>query len=145
MPPGSPSRSARRTPVTPAGHRPPAPSLATHSGAAQGAPHQPGPSRPAPRGLERAPGTVRTTATPLSRAVAAALRHIADLAGVDGRAAFVERGRIDQMLREVVGRLPEGSDRAGAAAAVRVACAHLVAGDTEDAYLALLTARDMLS
>ena len=55
------------------------------------------------------------------------------------------RTAADRQLRAAlnrhVGRAGEG---APAVAAVRVACAHLAAGDLEWAYLSLLTARDQL-
>lgn len=88
------------------------------------------------------------TASPLRRAVVAAIIRLDD--GADGPIATTTRRRIDQVLRDAVDRHlervgddpPEGA--IAAVPAVRVACAHLAAGDLEDAYLALLTARDLL-
>jgi hypothetical protein len=74
--------------------------------------------------------------------VSAAIGRLDD---VDGASALEVRRRIDRMLRDALERHLESTDDAGAAVpAVRVACAHLAAGDLEDAYLALLTARDLL-
>ena len=86
----------------------------------------------------------RSAASPLLRAVAAAVAALDD---VGGTVSLTTRRRIDQMLREAVDRHLDrvGEDGPVAAVpAVRVACAHLAAGDLEDAYLALLTARDLL-
>ncbi len=91
-----------------------------------------------------APRRPRSSALPLLRAVSAA---VASLDGVGGTVSLTMRRRIDQVLREAVDRHLERVGEAGPVAAVpaiRVACAHLAAGDLEDAYLALLTARDLL-
>ncbi len=83
-------------------------------------------------------------ASPLARAVAAA---VASLDDVDGSVPLEVRRRIDAMLRLAVDRHLARVGEDGPVAAVpalRVACAHLAAGDLEDAYLALLTARDLL-
>jgi hypothetical protein len=90
------------------------------------------------------------TASPLRRAVVAAIIRLDDVDGTDGAITTPTRRRIDQVLRDAVDRHlervgddpPEGA--VAAVPAVRVACAHLAAGDLEDAYLALLTARDLL-
>jgi hypothetical protein len=74
--------------------------------------------------------------------VSAAIGRLDD---ADGASAIEVRRRIDRMLRDALERHLENTDDAGPAVpAVRVACAHLAAGDLEDAYLALLTARDQL-
>jgi hypothetical protein len=86
----------------------------------------------------------RSSASPLARAVAASLAALDD---VEGPVSFSVRRRIDRMLREVVDAHLDrvGEDGPDAAIpALRVACAYLAAGDLEDAYLALLTARDLL-
>jgi hypothetical protein len=86
----------------------------------------------------------RSSASPLAHAVAAA---VAGLDDVDGPVPFAVRRRIDRMLRDAVDRHLERVSEDGPVAAVpalRVACAYLAAGDLEDAYLALLTARDLL-
>ncbi|MCD2197945.1 hypothetical protein LQ327_31700 [Actinomycetospora endophytica] len=95
-----------------------------------------------------AAGPVRrrpSTTIALLRAVTAA---VASLDEVDyGPSTYAARRHLDQMLRDAVDRHLErvGEDGPVAAVpAVRVACAHLAAGDLEDAYLALLTARDLL-
>jgi hypothetical protein len=91
------------------------------------------------------PGRRRGPAAPLLRAVIAA---IATLDDVDYGASTLDvRRHLDRMLRDAVDRHLERVGDAGPVAgvpAVRVACAHLAAGDVEDAYLALLTARDLL-
>ena len=84
----------------------------------------------------------RPSASPLLRAVAAAIASLDDVA-----AAPTARWHLDRMLREAVDQHLERVGEHGPVAAVpavRVACAHLAAGDLEDAYLALLTARDLL-
>jgi hypothetical protein len=86
----------------------------------------------------------RSSASALARAVAAAVTALDD---VDGPVPFAVRRRIDRMLRDAVDRHLELAGADGPVAAVpalRVACAYLAAGDLEDAYLALLTARDLL-
>jgi hypothetical protein len=85
----------------------------------------------------------------LGAAIRAALGHLADL--TDPPEA-VRDGRLDRMLRaSVQAHLadPHRNNGAGpaldeAAAAVRTACAHLAAGELEDAYLALRAAFDRL-
>jgi hypothetical protein len=87
----------------------------------------------------------RSTASALLRAVTAAIASLDEVD--DGPATFTARRHLDRMLRDAVDRHLErvGDDGPVAAVpAVRVACAHLAAGDVEDAYLALLTARDLL-
>ncbi|MFC5061017.1 hypothetical protein [Actinomycetospora atypica] len=76
----------------------------------------------------------------LLRVVVAAVIRLEE---VDGAAGHAARRQIDQALRDAVERVGEDGPVA-AVPAVRVACAHLAAGDLEDAYLALLTARDLL-
>ncbi len=88
----------------------------------------------------------RARVSSLHRPVIAAIRRLDD---VEEAVTTPVRRRIDQMLRDALARDLEssGADGEGPAAAVpavRVACAHLAAGDLEDAYLALLTARDLL-
>ena len=98
----------------------------------------PSPARPA------APARRGSPASPLTRAVAAAVAALDD---VDGPVPFGVRRRIDQMLREALDRHLDQVGENGpvdAVPALRVACAYLAAGDLEDAYLALLTARDLL-
>jgi hypothetical protein len=59
----------------------------------------------------------------------------------------VRDGRLERMLRATLDhhRPPRASSATEAsAAAVRTACAHLAAGEHEDAYLALCTAYDFL-
>ena len=86
----------------------------------------------------------RSSASPLLRAVVAAVATLDDAGRTD---PLLARRRVDQMLRDTVAdhlaRVGEDGPVA-AVPAVRVACAHLAAGDLEDAYLALLTARDLL-
>lgn len=87
----------------------------------------------------------RGTASALLRAVTAAVASLDEVDG--GPATFAARRHLDRMLRDAVDRhlARVGEDGPVAAVpAVRVACAHLAAGDVEDAYLALLTARDLL-
>ena len=76
----------------------------------------------------------------LLRVVVAALIRLEE---VDGAAGHAARRQVDQALRDAVERVGDDGPVA-AVPAVRVACAHLAAGDLEDAYLALLTARDLL-
>jgi tRNA G10 N-methylase Trm11 len=87
----------------------------------------------------------RAPAAPLLRAVIAA---VATLDDVDyGASTLAARRHLDRMLRDALDRHLERVGDDGPVAgvpAVRVACAHLAAGDVEDAYLALLTARDLL-
>ena len=105
--------------------------------------------RPAPTRLRaRGPlpaGRRRAPAAPLLRAVTAG---IATLDDVDyGASTLAVRRHLDRMLRDAVDRHLERVGDAGPVAggpAVRVACAHLAAGDVEDAYHAQLTARDLL-
>lgn len=78
--------------------------------------------------------------TTLLRVVVAAVIRLEEVDGVAGHAG---RRQIDQALRDAVDQVGEDGPVA-AVPAVRVACAHLAAGDLEDAYLALLTARDLL-
>jgi hypothetical protein len=93
-------------------------------------------------------GPATETAAMLARAVAAAVRRLPDVGVVpDQRDAYVQRHRLETMLREAVEvhlRSSTATEALRAVPAVRVACAHLGAGDLEDAYLALLTARDLL-
>lgn len=83
----------------------------------------------------------RPRPSPLLRAVRAAI-----VLFDDAPAAATNARRIDGALRHALARHLEhvGEDAVPGVPAVRVACAHLTAGDLEDAYLALLTARDLL-
>src|SRR4051794_40078794 len=80
--------------------------------------------------------------SPLARAVVTAVEG---LDGLTGALDHATRTAVDRRLR---GALAQHVRRAGegapGVAAVRVACAHLAAGDDELSYLALLTARDQL-
>jgi hypothetical protein len=85
-------------------------------------------------------------APPLGIAVTVALRALGDLAHV---AAGVEDGRLEALLRASVAshRARAGNGNGSTpdpSIAVQTACAHLAAGDREDAYLALRTACDFL-
>lgn len=107
------------------------------------------PSRGPRAGTSRAPGTARRTVAPpptagLAKAVAAAVGHLPDVERSNTRSAHVERTRIETLLRDAIERHRLLGAPDAAVPAVRVACAHLAAGDLEDAYLALLTARDLL-
>lgn len=85
---------------------------------------------------------------PTSALLRAVIVAVTSLDEVDyGASTFAARRHLDRMLRDALDRHLErvGDDGPVAAVpAVRVACAHLAAGDVEDAYLALLTARDLL-
>jgi hypothetical protein len=105
---------------------------------------RPVPTRPAGPARPADPAR-RGRTSALLRAVTAA---IASLDEVDhGASPLAARRHLDRMLRDTVAlhltRVGEDGPIA-AVPAVRVACAHLAAGDLEDAYLALLTARDLL-
>lgn len=94
--------------------------------------------------LSGSPRARTRAASPLLRTVVAAVIRLEE---VDGATDHAARRQIDRTLRDAVDRHLErvGEDGPVAAVpAVRVACAHLAAGDLEDAYLALLTARDLL-
>lgn len=74
----------------------------------------------------------------LPTAVDAGLQYLRNLALVDG---ILGAGDVEHRLRTALSTShPDTHGRA----AVRVACAHLAAGDLTDAYFALLTARDQL-
>jgi hypothetical protein len=70
------------------------------------------------------------------------------LARLDGPVAGLDhaaRTTVDRHLRAALARhVARAGEAAPGVAAVRVACAHLAAGDLELSYLALLTARDQL-
>jgi len=99
--------------------------------------------------LRRGPSTGaaarRSGSSVLLRPVSAAIGRLDD---ADGASPIEVRRRIDRMLRDALDRhlasTDDAHDAGAAVPAVRVACAHLAAGDLEDAYLALLTARDLL-
>lgn len=105
-------------------------------------PVRPAPARPA-SARRAAAGAGRPRSSALRRAVTAAIGR---LHGGDRAAVITVRQHIDRTLRDALTRHLEsaGDDGAAAVPAVRVACAHLAANDLEDAYLALLTARDLL-
>jgi len=93
-------------------------------------------TRPVPR---RRPTTTARRPSPLARTVEQAITRI------DGVAAGLDhpaRSALDRQLRAALSR--HVAQTGEGAPAVRVACAHLAAGDLEWAYLALLTARDDL-
>ena len=95
------------------------------------------PSRPA------LPVTVRRPRTgALARVVDSALVELDGLAGpLDYRA----RHTLDRTLRAALSRhILRAGEGGGVIPAVRVACAHLAAGDVELAQLALRTARERL-
>jgi hypothetical protein len=80
----------------------------------------------------------------LPTAVVAGLQALGDLRDLP---MGVRDGRLERMLRATLDhhRPPRASSATEAsAAAVRTACAHLAAGEHEDAYLALCTAYDYL-
>jgi hypothetical protein len=80
--------------------------------------------------------------SPLSRTVEDAL---STLDGLAGPLDYRTRHSVDRHLRTALNRHVQRAGESGAAVpAVRVACAHLAAGDLEWAYLSLLTARDQL-
>jgi hypothetical protein len=79
--------------------------------------------------------------SPLARTVESAIARLDGPTDLD----HASRTTVDRQLRTAlarhVGRVGEGGH---GVPAVRVACAHLAAGDVEGSYLALLTARDLL-
>jgi hypothetical protein len=78
----------------------------------------------------------------LARAVEGAL---ARLDGPSTALGHATRTAVDRHLRAALSRhVARAGEAAPGVAAVRVACAHLAAGDLELSYLALLTARDQL-
>ena len=87
----------------------------------------------------------RTTArrpSPLHRTVDGVISR---LDGLTGALDHPTRTAVDRQLRAALHRhVARAGEGAPAVAAVRVACAHLAAGDLEWAYLSLLTARDQL-
>jgi hypothetical protein len=97
------------------------------------------------------PHSVRARSAPvdaepleLPTAVVAGLQALGDLRDLP---MGVRDGRLERMLRATLDqhRPPRASPATEAsAAAVRTACAHLAAGEHEDAYLALCTAYDYL-
>lgn len=106
-------------------------------------------SSPTPPSVRSRTGTPRRAAPrprqagdPLLGVINAVIRELGDAgrstASLDGGA----RRTIEEMLHEA---LPaRASTPAGAISAVTVACTYLAADDLEDAYFALLTARDLL-
>ncbi len=99
-------------------------------------PHPAAPARPVPPDAEP---------LELPTAVVAGLKALGDLRDLP---TGVRDGRLERMLRATLDhhhRSPRASPGTEAsAAAVRTACAHLAAGEHEDAYLALCTAYDFL-
>jgi hypothetical protein len=93
-----------------------------------------GPRRPVEQPAERA----------LARAVAAAVGRLSEIDRAGDLAGHTQRRRIETLLRDALERHHVLAGPPAAVPAVRVACAYLAAGDVEDAYLALLTARDLL-
>ncbi|TDQ54014.1 hypothetical protein EV188_106160 [Actinomycetospora succinea] len=84
----------------------------------------------------------RPSTTALLHAVEAAITRLDGLAGAFDHAT---RTALDRRLREALTRhIGRTGENGPAVPAVRVACAHLAAGDLEWAYLSLLTARDQL-
>jgi hypothetical protein len=80
--------------------------------------------------------------SPLARAV---VTTVEGLDGLTGALDHVTRTALDRRLRAALGQhVRRAGEGAPGVAAVRVACAHLAAGDVELSYLALLTARDQL-
>jgi len=77
----------------------------------------------------------------LGRAIARGITMLGDLAPPD---EAIGSGRLERDLRSAIGDTT-GRQDAAAAPVVRAACAHLAVGELADAYLALLTARDLLS
>ena len=105
------------------------------------------PSRRAPRTARVSPARA-TPADPepleLPIAVVTGIQALGDLRDLP---MGVRDGRLERMLRTSLEhhRPPRASSATEAsAAAVRTACAHLAAGEHEDAYLALCTAYDFL-
>lgn len=81
----------------------------------------------------------------LLRATVVAARRLESVRGAPDPERRVECRQLDRMLREAVERHPvRRDDQLPGLSALRVGCAHLAAGDVEDAYFALLTARDLL-
>lgn len=84
----------------------------------------------------------RPQTTQLRHAVDSAIGRLDGLTGVFDHAT---RNAVDRRLREALTRhIGRTGENGPAVPAVRVACAHLAAGDLEWAYLTLLTARDQL-
>jgi hypothetical protein len=84
----------------------------------------------------------RPRSTQLLQAVDAAVTQLDGLAGAFDHAT---RKALDRRLRDALTRhIARTGENGSAVPAVRVACAHLAAGDLEWAYLSLLTARDQL-
>lgn len=99
------------------------------------------------------PAAVRTSRrahrTPAARRpsqLAGAVDHaVTRLDGLSGDLDHATRTAVDRGLRAALARhVARAGEGAPGVAAVRVACAHLAAGDLEWSYLALLTARDQL-
>jgi hypothetical protein len=97
---------------------------------------------PAHRGRSIAAAARRPRTTQLLQAVESAITRLDGLSGAFDHAT---RTALDRRLREALSRhIARAGENGPAVPAVRVACAHLAAGDLEWAYLALLTARDQL-
>jgi hypothetical protein len=111
-----------------------------HPAPARPTPARPTPARPAP--ARSAPADAEPLELPT--AVVVGLQALGDLRDLP---TGVRDGRLERMLRATLDhhRPPRASSATEAsAAAVRTACAHLAAGEHEDAYLALCTAYDYL-
>jgi hypothetical protein len=90
------------------------------------------------------PGPADAEPLDLPTAVVTGIQALGDLRDLP---MGVRDGRLERMLRATLDhhRPPRASSATEAsAAAVRTACAHLAAGEHEDAYLALCTAYDFL-
>ncbi|MEJ2861548.1 hypothetical protein [Actinomycetospora flava] len=84
----------------------------------------------------------RPRTTQLLHAVESAITR---LDGLTGSFDHATRTALDRRLRDALTRhIGRTGENGPAVPAVRVACAHLAAGDLEWAYLSLLTARDQL-
>jgi hypothetical protein len=112
--------------------------LLAHAGRAT-SPPVPSPARSRTGAPRRVPPRPGRSGDPLLAAITAVIRQLGD-----DRTAALDAGQrcaIETVLR---GALPPSGPPTGAASAVTVACTYLAAGDLEDAYFALLTARDLL-
>src|SRR5690348_15013406 len=79
--------------------------------------------------------------TALAQTIATALDALGDLSDLH---PAVRDGRVVHWLRCAINTPAPSVNQANVAVtAVRAACAHLTAGELDDAYLALLTARDL--
>ena len=104
------------------------------------------PRTPPPRrGAATGSGARPTPVSDLLRATVVAIRRLEVARALAPDARRVECRAVDRMLRSAVDRHPVSYEGGvSGRSALRVACAHLVIGDLEDAYYALLTARDVL-